>query len=100
MFVRVTVFTALGVDCCTVPKFTGEGTAARVTTTAVPDPDRDTDPPALPDTFSVAIRDPVEVGVKVKIIVHDAPVFRLWPFTQVPVPRFAKSPGFVPVIVK
>lgn len=100
MFVTVTVLTALEVDCCTVPKFTGEGEADNVTTIAVPVPAKGMLPLAFPDALSVAVRLPAPLGVKVKIIVHDAPVFRLWPFTQVPVPRLVKSPGFVPLIVK
>jgi len=49
---------------------------------------------------SVPLRAPVAEGVKVKFTVHDALGATVPPFTQEPVPVFAKFVELVPVIVK
>lgn len=96
----VTVWTAEGVLWVTEPKATGLGAEVKVTTAAIPVPERASDPLAFPPTFSVAARAPAPAGLNVKVIVQVDPGARLAPLEHEPAPVLVTSAEFVPVIVK
>lgn len=100
MLVIVSVSTIEVVPVVTEPKDTGEGAATRVTTAAIPVPERASEPLAFPATFKDAARPPAPAGVKVNLMVQEAPGPRIMLFTHVPVPVLVTSAAFVPLNVK
>lgn len=100
LLVIANVSTMEVVPWVTEPKGSGDGAAARVTTAAIPVPERASEPLAFPATFSVAARAPAPAGVKVSLMVQEAPGAMIFPFEQVPAPVLVTSAAFVPLNVK
>ena len=100
VFVRVTVCAPLDVPGVTLPKARLVGFSETVGDVAIPVPVMESADGAVPVIVRMADRAPGAVGLNVTLTVQE-PLTAMVPLlTQVPPPALAKSPAFVPVIVK
>ena len=97
LFVTVIVKGELVVPCVWSPNAPGDGEKER--TGCVPVPVKAFEPLAVPKIFSVAVRLPEAVGVKVRITVQEPEAAIVPELVQVP-PERTKSPELLPVMVK